>query len=80
MLNHIVRKPVRKHLPWQRRDRDARRLALQDVAEMFKVAVAPADGGGFEGAAGAGGVTVGGGTVGTRGGFHEGGDVGLMMG
>jgi hypothetical protein len=39
MLNHIVAKPIRKHLSRQRRDRDARALALQDVAEVFEIAV-----------------------------------------
>src|SRR5690606_15594107 len=45
VLNHIVTESIREHLPWQRRDRDARRLPLEDVAEMFEIGVAPADGG-----------------------------------
>ena len=40
MLNHVVAEPIRKHLPRQRGDRDARALALEDVAEILKVAVA----------------------------------------
>ena len=36
MLNHIIAKPIREHLPRQRRDGHARTLALQDVAEVFK--------------------------------------------
>jgi hypothetical protein len=39
MLDHIVAEPIRKHFSRQRRDRDARALALQDVAEVFEVAV-----------------------------------------
>jgi len=45
MLNHVITKPVRKHLPGQRRDGDAGRFALQDVAEVFEVAVATAHAG-----------------------------------
>jgi hypothetical protein len=45
MLNHIVRKPIRKHLARQWRYRDARRLALQHVPEVLEVAVAPPHGG-----------------------------------
>jgi len=48
MLNHIITKPIRKHLPRQRRDRDTRALALQDIAEVFEVGVAAADGAVFE--------------------------------
>ena len=48
MLNHIITKPIRKHLPRQWRDGDARGFSFQDVAEVFKVGVAPADGGVFE--------------------------------
>lgn len=48
MLNHLIRKPIRKHLPRQRRYRHACAFALEDVAEVFKVGVAPTDGGGFE--------------------------------
>lgn len=44
VLNHIIAKTVRKHLPRQRRYGHARRLALEDVAEVLKVAVAPAHG------------------------------------
>ena len=44
MLNHIVAEPIRKHLARQRRYRDAGALSLEDVAEVFKVRVAPADG------------------------------------
>lgn len=39
MLNDIVAEAVREDLPRQRRDRDARALALQDVAEVLEVAV-----------------------------------------
>lgn len=42
MLNHIIAKAIRKHLPRQRRDRNARALALQDVAEVLEVGVAAA--------------------------------------
>ena len=42
VLNHIVREAVRKDLAGQRRDRDARRLALEYIAEGFELAVAAA--------------------------------------
>lgn len=48
MLNHIVAKSVCKHLAGKRGDGDARRLALEDVAEVFEVGVAPANGAVFE--------------------------------
>lgn len=41
MLNHIITKPVRKDLSRQRRNRNPRRLPLQDIAEVLKVRVAP---------------------------------------
>lgn len=41
-LDDIVAETVRKHLPRQRRDGDARALALEDVAEVLKVRVAAA--------------------------------------
>ena len=44
VLNHIVAEPVRKHLARQGRDRDPCALPLEDVAEVFEVAVASADG------------------------------------
>ena len=40
MLNDIVAEPVRKHLPGQGRDRHARALPLQYVAEVFEIGVA----------------------------------------
>lgn len=40
MLDHIIREPVRKHLSRQRGYRDAGGLALQDIAESLKLAVA----------------------------------------
>jgi len=43
MLNHIIAKPVREDLSWQRRNRDSRRLALQNVAEVLEVGIASAD-------------------------------------
>ena len=45
MLNHIVREPIREHLPWERGNRDARGLALEDVTEIFEVGVSAADDG-----------------------------------
>lgn len=42
MLNDVVAEAVRKDLSRQRRDGDARALALQDVAEILEVGVAPA--------------------------------------
>ena len=33
---------AKTHLPGQRRNRDARALALEDVAEVLEIAVAPA--------------------------------------
>lgn len=44
VFNHIVAEAVREHLARQRRDSDARRLALEDVAEVLEVGVAAADG------------------------------------
>ncbi len=44
MLNHIVTKPVRKHLPRQRRDRHPRALPLQYIPEILKVGIPPAYG------------------------------------
>lgn len=43
VLDDIVTKPVGEHLARQGRDGDARGLALEDVAEVFEVAVAAAD-------------------------------------
>lgn len=40
MLDDVVAEAVRKDLSRQRRDGDARALALQDVAEILKVGVA----------------------------------------
>jgi hypothetical protein len=37
MLNNIITKPVRKHLPRQRWDRNTSALSLQNVAEVLKV-------------------------------------------
>ena len=48
MLNHVIAEPVCEHLAGQRRDGDARRLALEDVAKVLKVAVAPPHGAAFE--------------------------------
>ena len=48
MLNHVIAEAVRKHLPRQRRDRDARALALEDVAEVFKIGVTTAHDGVLE--------------------------------
>lgn len=48
MLNHLITKPIRKHLSRQWRDRDARRFALEDVAEVFKVRIAATNDGLFE--------------------------------
>lgn len=43
-LNDLIRKAVRKHLPRQRRDIDARSLPLEDVTEVLEVRVATSDG------------------------------------
>lgn len=40
MLDNVIAKAVRKDLARQRRDGDARALALQDVAEILEVRVA----------------------------------------
>lgn len=42
VLDDIVAEPIGEHLPGQRRDGDARTLALQDVAKVLKVRVAAA--------------------------------------
>lgn len=41
MLDHIITKTVCEDLPRQRRDGNARRLPLQDVAEVFEIGVPP---------------------------------------
>ena len=43
LLNDTVVKAVQVHFARERRDRDARGLALQQVAEDFEVGVAPPD-------------------------------------
>ncbi len=48
MLDHIIAEPIRKHLARQRRDRNTRALALEDITEVFEVRVAAADGAVFE--------------------------------
>lgn len=48
MLNHVIRKPVRKHFPWQRWDGDSCAFPLEDVAEVLEVRVSAADDGVFE--------------------------------
>jgi len=48
MLNNLVTEPIRKHLPGQRWDRDTRRLALENIAEVLEIGVATPHGGGFE--------------------------------
>lgn len=45
MLNHIIAEPVREHFSWERRNGDARGLALEDVAEVLEVGVSAADDG-----------------------------------
>jgi len=40
VLNHIIAEPVGEHFPWERRDCDARALALEDIPKVFKVRVA----------------------------------------
>ena len=42
MFDNIITEPIRKHLPWKWRDRDARRLSLEHVAEVFEIGVATA--------------------------------------
>jgi len=41
-LNDLIRESVREHLARQRRNIDARRLALQYVAKCLEIGVAPA--------------------------------------
>ena len=41
-LNDLVREAIREHLPRERRDVHTRGFVLEDVAEGFKVGVAPA--------------------------------------
>jgi hypothetical protein len=48
VLDDIIGEPVREHLSRQRRDCDAGGLALEDIAEVFEVAVSPADAGELE--------------------------------
>lgn len=48
MLDHIITEPICEYFSRKRGDRDARALTLQNVAEVFKVRVAAADGGVFE--------------------------------
>lgn len=43
MLDHVVAEPVREYLARQRGYRDACGFALEDVAEVFEVAVTAAD-------------------------------------
>ena len=43
MLNHIIAKPVREDLSWQRGNRDSCRLALENVAEVLKVGITSAN-------------------------------------
>ena len=45
MLNHIITKPICKDLAGQRGNRDSRRLAFKNIAEVLEVGIAPADGG-----------------------------------
>lgn len=42
VLNHVVAEPVGEHLARQRRDGDARALALEDVPEVLEIRVAAA--------------------------------------
>jgi len=42
MLNHIVTEAIGEDLARQRRDRNARRLALENVAEVLEVGISPA--------------------------------------
>ena len=48
MLNNIIRKPIGKHLPWQRRDRDSCAFPLENVAEVLEVRVPTAHDGVFQ--------------------------------
>lgn len=45
MLDHIIAEAVREYLAGQRWDRDTGGLALEDVAEIFKVGVSAANDG-----------------------------------
>jgi len=42
MLNNIVAKAIRKHLPRQRRNRNSSALPLENIAEVLKVRVTSA--------------------------------------
>lgn len=42
VLDNIIREPIRKHLPRQRGNGDARALPLEDIAEVLEVRVAAA--------------------------------------
>lgn len=44
MLDHIITEPVREDLAGERGDGNTSRFALEDVAKVFKVRVAPTDG------------------------------------
>lgn len=44
-LNNIIAKPIRKHLPRQRRNGHPRTLPLENIAKVLKVGIAPAHGG-----------------------------------
>lgn len=48
MLDDIVTEPVRKHLPGQRGDGDARAFALENIAEILEIGVAAAHDGVFQ--------------------------------
>lgn len=41
-LNELVREPISERLPWERGDAHACGLVPEDIAECFKVGVAPA--------------------------------------
>lgn len=43
-FNHLIREPIGKHLAWQWGDVDSRTFAFQDIAKVFKVAIASAYG------------------------------------
>lgn len=44
MLNHIITESIGEDFSWERRNRHARTFALEYIAEIFKIAVAAADG------------------------------------
>lgn len=48
MFDYIIAEPICEHLAWQRWDRDASRLSLKYITEIFEIGVAATNHGVFE--------------------------------